>query len=65
LDSIQESSSGMNMTNGYAADAAALSHARNNRIAAIALKAMDRWCLATDLSLAQIKHICSKVQVSN
>jgi hypothetical protein len=65
LDSTQESSSDMNMTNGYAADSAALSHARNNRIAAIALKAMDRWCLATDLSLAQIKHICSKVQVSN
>jgi hypothetical protein len=53
-DSIQESSSEMKA-----------SHARNNRIAAIALKAMDRWCLATDLSLAQIKHICSKVQVSN
>jgi hypothetical protein len=65
-DSIQESSSDadMNMTNDHAAGAAAFIHARNNRTAAIALKAMDRWCLATDLSLAQIKHICSKVQVS-
>jgi hypothetical protein len=39
-------------------------HERNNRIAAVSLRAMDRWCAATDLSLAQIKHICSKVEVS-
>jgi hypothetical protein len=38
-------------------------HERNNRIASVCLRAMDRWCTATDLSLAQIKHICSKVQV--
>ena len=38
-------------------------HGRNNQIAAVSLRAMDRWCAATDLSLAQIKHICSKVEV--
>ena len=64
-DSIQESSpdADMNLTNDHAAGDAALIHARNNRISSVALKAMDRWCRATDLSLAQIKHICNKVQV--
>jgi hypothetical protein len=38
-------------------------HEWNSRIAALSLKAMDRWCAVTDLSLAQIKHVCSKVQV--
>lgn len=38
-------------------------HERNSRIAALSLRAMDQWCLVTDLSLAQIKHVCSKVQV--
>ena len=39
-------------------------HEQNNRIAAICLRAMDRWCTATELSLAQIKHICSKVHIN-
>ena len=40
-------------------------HEQNCRIAALCLKAMDHWCAATDLSLAQIRHVCSKVQVSH
>ena len=39
-------------------------HEKNNQIAAICIRALERWCAATDLSLAQIKHICSKVEVS-
>jgi hypothetical protein len=38
-------------------------HEHNSRIAALSLRAMDQWCAVTDLSLAQIRHICSKVQV--
>lgn len=38
-------------------------HEWNSRIAALSLKAIDRWCAVTDLSLAQIKHVCSKVKV--
>jgi hypothetical protein len=38
-------------------------HEFNSRIAALGLRAMNQWCEVTDLSLAQIKHICSKVQV--
>lgn len=33
-------------------------------VAAMCLRAMKMWCDATDLSLPQIKHICSKVDVS-
>lgn len=39
-------------------------HELNCRIAALCLRAMNRWCAVTDLSLAQIKHICGKVKVS-
>ena len=39
-------------------------HERNSRVAALSLRAMNQWCNVTDLSLAQIKHICGKVQVS-
>ena len=35
----------------------------NSRIAALSLRALDRWCMVTGLSLAQAKHIASKVQV--
>jgi hypothetical protein len=38
-------------------------HEKNNQVAAICIRAMERWCAATNLSLAQIKHICSKVEV--
>jgi hypothetical protein len=38
-------------------------HEHNSRIAALSLRAMDQWCAVTDLSLAQIRHICSKVKV--
>lgn len=40
-------------------------HERNSRVAALSLQAINQWCAATDLSLAQIKHVCSKVQVSS
>jgi hypothetical protein len=38
-------------------------HGMNCRIAALGLRAINQWCAVTDLSLAQIKHICSKVGV--
>lgn len=36
----------------------------SSQVAAICMRAMKTWCDATDLSLPQIKHICSKVDVS-
>lgn len=39
-------------------------HEKNNQIAATCIRALERWCRATDLSLAQVKHICSKVEVN-
>jgi len=39
-------------------------HEQNCRIAALCLKAMNHWCAATDLSLAQIRHVCSKVKIN-
>lgn len=39
-------------------------HKQNCRIAALCLRAMDHWCAATDLSLAQIRHVCNKVQIN-
>lgn len=40
-------------------------HEWNCRVAAISLRALERWCTATDLSLPQVKHICAKHQVSD
>jgi len=57
LDAVAEDSS-----NPASAGTADL-HEKNNQIAAICIRALERWCAATDLSLAQIKHICSKVEV--
>ena len=39
-------------------------HDENSRIAATALQALKAWADATDLSLPQLRHICSKVNVS-
>ena len=58
LDSVSGDSS------AAAAAEAGDQHEKNNQIAAICIRALERWCMATDLSLAQIKHICSKVGVS-
>jgi len=33
------------------------------RVAAVSIRALDRWCAATDMSLPQVKHICAKVQI--
>lgn len=38
-------------------------HDWNCRVASISLRALERWCMVTDLSLPQIKHICAKRQV--
>ena len=38
-------------------------HDENARIAATALQALKAWSDATDLSLPQLRHICSKVKV--
>uniref|UniRef100_A0A7S1VM81 Uncharacterized protein n=1 Tax=Grammatophora oceanica TaxID=210454 RepID=A0A7S1VM81_9STRA len=35
-----------------------------NRVASMALRGLERWCKATDLSLPQVKHICSKLQTN-
>jgi hypothetical protein len=35
-----------------------------SQVASMSLRAMKVWCDATDLSLPQIKHICSKADVS-
>jgi hypothetical protein len=37
---------------------------QTNRVAAVSIRALERWCTVTDMSLPQIKHICAKVQVS-
>jgi hypothetical protein len=36
---------------------------QTNRVAAVGIRALERWCAVTDMSLPQIKHICAKVQV--
>lgn len=38
-------------------------HERHSRVASVSIRAIERWCSATDLSLPQIKHVCSKVNV--
>lgn len=38
---------------------------KNHRIAAITLKALERWCAATSCSIVQVKNICTKINVSN
>lgn len=40
------------------------SHVENSQVVAISVRAMKTWCLATDMSLPQIRHICNKVNVS-
>lgn len=60
VDAISETSHSSNSTS----DDVTSPHERNNLIAATCIRALERWCAATDLSLAQIKHICSKVEVS-
>lgn len=57
-EGVKESNSNTEKTSGGISY-----HERNSRIAALTLRAMDHWCTATDLSLAQIRHVCSKVQV--
>lgn len=38
-------------------------HAWNSRVVATVFKALEHWCVATDLSLPQLRHVCNKVQV--
>jgi hypothetical protein len=38
-------------------------HSWNARVATICLRALERWCTVTDLSLPQIQHICHKHKV--
>jgi hypothetical protein len=38
-------------------------HDENAHLSARAIQALKAWCDATDLSLAQLRHICSKVKV--
>lgn len=38
-------------------------HERHSRVASVCIRAIERWCAATDLSLPQIKHVCSKANV--
>jgi hypothetical protein len=39
-------------------------HERHSRVAAISIRAIEAWCAATELSLPQIKHVCSKVNLN-
>jgi hypothetical protein len=39
-------------------------HERHSRVAAISIRAIEGWCAATELSLPQIKHVCSKVNLN-
>jgi hypothetical protein len=39
-------------------------HSWNCRVAATCIRALDRWCAATGLSLPQVNHICTKYKVS-
>jgi hypothetical protein len=39
-------------------------HQESSRIVTMCLRAVQSWCSATDLSLSQINHICSKANVS-
>jgi hypothetical protein len=39
-------------------------HEEEAHVATMCLRALKMWCDATDLSLPQIKHICSKINVS-
>jgi hypothetical protein len=41
-----------------------LSKEERSQVTSMCLRAMRTWCDATDLSLPQIKHLCSKVDVS-
>lgn len=36
---------------------------QTTRVAAVSLRALERWCTVTDMSLPQVKHICVKVKV--
>lgn len=40
-------------------------HQESARTATMCLRALKAWCVTTDLSLPQINHICTKVNVSN
>lgn len=41
-----------------------MSRERSTQLASVTLNAIRMWCEATDLSLPQMKHLCSKVNVS-
>lgn len=40
------------------------SHQLNSHVAAASIRAMHRWCVTTDLTLPQIKHVTGKVQIN-
>lgn len=42
----------------------ALQHEESSNLATMCLRAMKAWCDVTELSLPQMKHICSKLDVS-
>jgi hypothetical protein len=48
--------------NGAETNATSCSY-ENSQIACVSLRAIKAWCDITDLSLPQIKHICTKVNV--
>ena len=51
------------LSDAIAETAESPNHSWNCRVAASCLNALDRWCVATDLSLPQINHICTKFKV--
>jgi hypothetical protein len=54
LDAISEDDS----------DKSPSSRLTSSQVVAVCVRAMKTWCDATDLSLPQIKHVCSKIGVS-
>lgn len=63
LQAVKESSTETQMLKNLPLLSGMSAYDFNNRIAGLCLRALKQWCKVTDLSLAQIKHVCHKVQV--
>lgn len=55
VDAVQENSS---------TSAGMSSHKESSEVAAMCLSAIKVWCQATELSIPQIKHVCSKMGIN-
>jgi len=62
-EAIRESDHGNDVVNKSSVETGG--RAQCHRIAAMTLKSLERWCAATTCSIAQVKQICRKVNVSD